>query len=223
VLGVAVYIGMERITASGYPPVAALLIAIVIAIIPFETAALLVARRRSSARGETLIPYRLRLGARTYAWLIPALVLAAVAGSVVLSPVDAALQSNLFAGLPSWFKTPIDPSNTTAYSRSAWIVTLAAYMVLNCVVGPIVEELYFRGFLLPRMERFGRWAPLLNACLFSLYHFWLPWAFLSRVAAVAPYIYAVRWRRNIYIGMAVHILLNSIGGTLVVAQIASQL
>jgi uncharacterized protein len=222
-LGVAVYIAVEQVTGGGgYPPVAALLVAIVVAIIPFEISALLVAQRRAHARKESLIPYRSPLAWRTYAWLVPVLLLAAVAASVILTPADAGLQTYMFGRLPAWFKAPIDPSNPTLYSRQAWVVTLTAYMILNSVVGPVVEEFYFRGFLLPRMERFGRWAPLLNACLFSLYHFWLPWAFLSRVGAVAPYIYAVRWRRNIYVGMAVHILLNTIGGGLVVAQIASR-
>jgi membrane protease YdiL (CAAX protease family) len=73
------------------------------------------------------------------------------------------------------------------------------------------------------MERFGRWAPLLNATLFSLYHFWSPWQLLSRIAAVAPFVYAVRWRRNVYLGMAVHCSLNAIGGLLVVASVAQRL
>jgi hypothetical protein len=37
--------------------------------------------------------------------------------------------------------------------------------LLNGVIGPVVEELYFRGFLLPRMEGLGRWAPLVNVTL----------------------------------------------------------
>jgi membrane protease YdiL (CAAX protease family) len=73
------------------------------------------------------------------------------------------------------------------------------------------------------MDRFGRWAPLINVTLFSLYHFWAPWQFLSRVAAVGPFAYAVWWRRNVYLGMVVHIMLNTIGGGLVVVNIAGRL
>lgn len=216
------YVATEHvIEGAGYPPIAALLMAVAVAIIPIEIGTLLIARRGAKARSETLVPYRERLPWRSAAWLVPVLLLAAVFGSVLLTPVDAALLNHVFGGLPKWFQLPIDASHADAYSRSAWIITLAAYMLLNGLAGPIVEELYFRGWLLPRMERFGRWAPLLNAGLFSLYHFWLPWGFLSRVASVAPYIYAVRWRRNIYLGIAVHVLLNTIGGLLIVAQIAS--
>ena len=43
------------------------------------------------------------------------------------------------------------------------------------IIGPTVEELYFRGPLLPRIDRLGAWAPVLNSGLFALYHFWSPW------------------------------------------------
>ena len=81
---------------------------------------------------------------------------------------------------------PIDPDRVGDYSREAWLVTLAAYLVLNGFVGPIVEELYFRGYLLPRMEWMGRWAPLVNVSLFSLYHFWSPWQIVGRILGLRP-------------------------------------
>lgn len=96
-------------------------------------------------------------------------------------------------------------------------------MVLNVFAGPMVEELYFRGYLLPRMTRYGRWAPLLNVTLFSLYHFWSPWSFLSRIAGVTPFAYAVWWKRNVYLGMAVHIALNAIGTATIIALVSSRL
>ena len=65
----------------------------------------------------------------------------------------------------------------------------------------------------------GRWAPLVNVGLFSLYHFWTPWNFLSRVLLLAPMVYLVWWKRNIYIGMIAHCLLNLIGTTVLFAQL----
>ncbi len=93
-------------------------------------------------------------------------------------------------------------------------------------VGPVVEELYFRGYLLPRMSQFGRWAPLVNVVLFSLYHFWSPWQLLSRIAGIAgiaPLAYAVRWKENVYLGVAVHVALNTISVATVVAIMAGKL
>ena len=102
-------------------------------------------------------------------------------------------------------------------------MTLAAYFVLNGVVGPVVEELYFRGYLLPRMERLGRWAPLINVSLFSLYHFWSPWQVMARILGLGPMVYAVRWKRNVYLGMVVHCALNSLGVLLVAAVVMRRL
>ncbi len=80
------------------------------------------------------------------------------------------------------------------------------------VILPLVEELYFRGFLLPRMERLGFWAPVLNVALFSVYHLWAPSLtdqFL-RVAGYLPVVFLVWWKRDIRIAIVVHCSLDGI-------------
>ena len=79
--------------------------------------------------------------------------------------------------------------------------------IFGAVVGPTVEELYFRGFLLPRMGYAWKWAPLLHSFLFGLYHVWTPWMFLTRTVGMLPLIYAVQ-RRNLNLGIVTHILIN---------------
>ena len=113
-------------------------------------------------------------------------------------------------------------ASTTIPLRS-WIVTLCAFFVLNGVIGPVVEELYFRGFLLPRMERLGRWAPLVNATLFSIYHFWSPWQLVARILGIGPMVYAVWWKRNVYLGMAVHCALNTLAVVLTASAVLSRI
>ena len=92
--------------------------------------------------------------------------------------------------------------------------------VMNIAV-PIVEELYFRGYLLPRMARWGNWAPLINVVLFSLYHFWLPWETLNRIITLLPIVFVVQWKRNIYLSILVHCLLNTIGSIGLLALVLS--
>ena len=41
------------------------------------------------------------------------------------------------------------------------------------------------------MNTLGKWAPFINAILFSLYHFFTPWQNLTRIVALLPYIYVV--------------------------------
>jgi membrane protease YdiL (CAAX protease family) len=76
---------------------------------------------------------------------------------------------------------------------------------------PIVAELYFRGFLLPRMSRFGKFAPLINTILFSIYHLFTPWQIITRIIGITPMVYSVWINKDIKIGMIVHCMLNITG------------
>jgi hypothetical protein len=80
------------------------------------------------------------------------------------------------------------------------------------VIGaPAVEELYFRGFLLPRLpEKLGWGAPLVHSLLFALYHIWSPWMFLARTVALLPLIFVVRWKKNLLLAILAHWLINAI-------------
>jgi len=165
------------------------------------------------------VPYRRPLPLRDWAWLVPALVLLAFIGFGVSMAVEPAVIDALFGWLPDWFVRPVDVDRLTDFSRDAWLVTLAAYLVLNGFIGPVVEELYFRGYLLPRMEWMGRWATLINVSLFSLYHFWSPWQIVGRILGFGPTVYAVHWKENVYLGMVVHCTLNTLGVILVAGLI----
>jgi len=90
-------------------------------------------------------------------------------------------------------------------------VTFLVGLVVNGFALPIVEELYFRGHLLPRIDRFGKWAPLINICLFSLYHFWTPWQVISRIVLLLPWVYTVWHKRNILLIIITHCAANTLG------------
>ena len=211
------------IETAGFPPIAALLVAIVVVLLPFELGVILRASRDRPGGIRSVIPYRRPLPLRDWLWLVPVLIVAEFVGFGLSMAIEPTVINNLFGWLPDWFVRPIDPDLVGTYSRGAWLVTLAAYLVLNGFVGPIVEELYFRGYLLPRMAWMGRWAPLVNASLFSLYHFWSPWQLLGRILALAPTVYAVRWKENIYLGMVVHCTGNVLGIILIGSLILSRI
>jgi membrane protease YdiL (CAAX protease family) len=213
------------VEAAGYPPLASLLLAIVLVIIPFELAVIVRASQREWPEAGWLasVAYRMPMRALDWATLVPALLVAGIVGFGLLSLIEQPIRDGLFGWLPVWFVEPVPVDSVNQYSASAWTVTLIGYAALNVIAGPITEELYFRGYLLPRMSQFGRWAPLLNVALFSLYHFFSPWQFLSRIAGVAPFAYAVWWKRNVYLGMAVHVLLNGIGTATIIALVLSRL
>jgi membrane protease YdiL (CAAX protease family) len=207
------------VEAAGFPPIAALLAAITLVLLPFELGVLLWAGRSRDDTIWSVVAYRRPMRRRDWLWLVPALVILEFVGFGVSMALEPAVIDALFGWLPDWFVRPIDIDRIGDYTREAWLWTLGAYLVVNGFVGPIVEELYFRGYLLPRMEWMGRWAPLVNVSLFSLYHFWSPWQIIGRILGLGPTVYAVRWKENIYLGMVIHCTGNTLGVILVTSLV----
>ena len=115
-----------------------------------------------------------------------------------------------------------DLSQYKGFDQPVLRLTFLVYLVVNGLALPIIEELYFRGYLLPKLERYGKWAPLINLSLFSLYHFWAPWGTISRILWLLPWVYVVWRKRNIYLIMITHITINVIGSLLTWGLILSQ-
>jgi len=111
-----------------------------------------------------------------------------------------------------------DPTQFASYS-GVQVLALLYVLTLGILV-PVVEELYFRGYLLPRMEGYARvWAPLVNAVLFSVYHFFSPWENLVRIVALLPVVYLVWGKKDIRFGIFTHVLSNMIGGVIILAAV----
>ena len=94
------------------------------------------------------------------------------------------------------------------YSEGALLLTCAGYFVLNVIIGPVIEELFFRGFLTSKLSRYGNFAPLITTVLFSLYHLWLPFNNLFRISAFLPAALIARRKKNIHITIVFHCLCN---------------
>ena len=94
------------------------------------------------------------------------------------------------------------------YFKGAVLVAVMISFLSITLIVPIIEELYFRGFLLARMQRFGVMSVFLNSLLFAIYHFWSPWLILTRFIALTPLFYVVYKRKSIWIGILVHCLSN---------------
>ncbi|MFC2030912.1 lysostaphin resistance A-like protein [Chloroflexota bacterium] len=206
----------------GAPSFMALLLAIALVLIPFELGYLLhKGKKRNGAFSlEGIVLYRQPMPWWQYIVLsVPLFLWAGLAMTVVSPAIDSFLIDSLFAWLADWFFIAGFAENLEQYTRSALILTAILNVVLNGLAGPIVEELYFRGYLLPRMARLGRWAPLVNSLLFSFYHSFTPWQNVGRLLAFVPLYYAVWWKRNIYLGMIVHCAGNLVGALMMLALV----
>jgi uncharacterized protein len=131
--------------------------------------------------------------------------------TAVIAPLEllvtAPLAQQLHAHLPAYFDWS-DLDQLRSYSKGIVLMTCIAYVLLNGIIGPIIEELFFRGYLTSGIRRYGKWAPLIITVLFSLYHLWLPFNNLFRIAIFLPAAYAAWKHTNIFLSIGFHCLCN---------------
>ena len=94
-------------------------------------------------------------------------------------------------------------------------------LAFNGVAGPITEELYFRGHLLPRLERYGRWAPVINTVLFAIYHFFSPWRYPAIILGFLPITWMAWRKRSVSVSIAAHMTINMVTVLLLAAGLAT--
>ena len=128
------------------------------------------------------------------------------------APVSAFLADRVFFWLPpyllpSW-EAPVAPA------QGLVLFALLAKLVFEGLAFPILEEAYFRGFLLPRMGYLGVLAPAASALLFAVWHFWQPYNWPLIFLLVLVNAYVAWWKRNIFIAMLLHCSANTIGAAL---------
>jgi uncharacterized protein len=198
---------------GGYPALMASLLAILVILIPFELGYLLYQGQKRTGRLSLkgVVLYREPIPLWQYFIFVPLLLGWILAAFVALSPLDNYFIRTLFSWLPTWSTSSTPLADMAQNSPSALLVTFWVGLALNGIAGPLVEELYFRGYLLPRIPSRRGWAPLINVILFSLYHFFSPWQNVTRIVALIPLVYAVAWKRNIYLSIFTHCILNTLG------------
>jgi hypothetical protein len=86
-------------------------------------------------------------------------------------------------------------------------------------VGGVTQELYHRGFLLPRAAYLGQVAVPMNAALFAVAHLGAPWAWPFFFLGSVFWAWAVyRWR-SIQLGLAGHIGMLGLGWIMMTAML----
>jgi hypothetical protein len=210
----AVYFAIApAVMKAGYPSLMALLLCILVILLPVELGILLYEGRKLNGRWslQGVVLNREPIPLWQYLVFVPPLLVWAAAAFILLTPVDAYFIRTLFAWMPAWATSSLSLASVTQYSHGAFLLPAVMAFILNGILGPVVEELYFRGFLLPRIPASRTWAPLINVLLFSLYHLFSPWQNITRILALIPLVYVVSWKRNLYLSMITHCLLNTLG------------
>jgi membrane protease YdiL (CAAX protease family) len=210
--------------ALGMPAILGLLVGIALVIIPIELGYLLYQGRLKSGGWSVwaVVDYREPMPARRLAlWAVPLVAWFILMLFLSVAVLDERIADGLFAWYPESVREFASLEGGTTYATWVVVTVFAAALAINGILGPVVEELYFRGHLLPRIDRFGRGAPVLNAVLFSLYHFWTPWQNIGRILGLLPWIYTVWRKRSLALSMAIHISVNCIFLLLMLAAISA--
>ncbi|MBB5917021.1 hypothetical protein BJY24_005933 [Nocardia transvalensis] len=201
-------IGEPFADAIGYPHFAGWAVALCTVLLPILAGLLWLGYRRNGRPAlHGVLHYTGRPVARRrlVAMVVPLILWMIILG-YALAPVNTFFLDHLFTWLPY---ADAGSNGTNAYlhgySHATTLTTMLTCLPLTGFALPLIEELYFRGFLLPRIAHLGRRAPVLNTVLFSLYHLWSPWAFVSRVLFTFPG-YWLAWRhRDIRISIGMHV------------------
>jgi membrane protease YdiL (CAAX protease family) len=136
-----------------------------------------------------------RIGGKIWWW---ALLFTALSGVVNALPIDPT------GPLPRDLPKAILTDRVENYFHGNWIGF--AMLALNAFLAPIVEELVFRGLLLPRTRAlFGKGNVVANGTLFTLFHLHQPWSMpATLIDGIVDQAYP-SWRfRSTWMGIITH-------------------
>jgi membrane protease YdiL (CAAX protease family) len=196
---------------SGTPPLLAFLLAVMLVDLPLLLGVLLVEGKKLNGRFslEGVVLYREEVSWKTFALVSLGTFVVVYVVMTVTTPPSDLLRENVFCWLPDWIFLE-EQTQYQDYPESVLLVTLTLQLILTGVALPWIEELYFRGYLLPRLSRYGRWAPLLGGFLFGLYHVWQLYAFPTVFLLGAALGYVVWWKGDVRISIGLHVFANSL-------------
>jgi len=198
---------------SGYPLFFTLVLANIIVLLPSELLILIYfgykKNKRFSIKG--IIPYRKSMPNKNLVLWIIILVAYGYVINMVIFPISGMLKKFLTWMPEVVFSAESDvitSTNFQLYSSTVLITVLIATLLINAILIPIIEELYFRGYLLPRTSRFGKITAILNASLWAIYHIWAPWTIIANLIIFTPIAYVVMKKKDVRLSIFAHMIAN---------------
>jgi membrane protease YdiL (CAAX protease family) len=210
ILLTAVFIALKPLVARiGYPPLLAFILAVLLVDIPFQLGIMYYQGKKLDGRYslQGVVLYREKTPWLQFLIIFLVGVVLLFGLATLATPVNSFLSQQLFFWLPNWIFMN-DAAQYEAYSQSTLLISFTLFLIVTGIALPLVEELYFRGFLMPRISRFKAWTPILSALLFALYHVWQLFDFTAVFLSGLVFAFVVWWKRDVRLGISLHVLAN---------------
>ena len=195
----------------GFPPQFGMLLAIILLALPLLLLHLFKVKKQENQKSIfSLNGFTNKLPAWKLILYSVGLVIFAFVVWSITAPLNKVITEKLFYWLPGWFTV----QDFAGYDKSKIGTTLLLNLLFNGILAPYIEELYFRGYLLARMNAWGKYAFVINTLLFSLYHFWQPIIFITLVLSLLPMTFLVWKTKDLRLSILTHCFLNLTGAIL---------
>lgn len=221
IIATAYYVLIPSVVDMGYPNMIALVIVCIFVLIPLLLGILYYSSKKEYGvfSLSKAIKYKQPIAKKHYLWLVPLLLVWAGGVFTLLKPLDEFIKTTFFGWIPEKF---ILSGDFTSLAKPQLLISFILVFLFVGILAPIVEEIYFRGFLYPKMEWMGKASSIVHALLFSLYHFWSPWQMITRFIAIFPFCYVAYKTKNIKVAIIVHCLLNVFGDAMMIFMLYLQ-
>ena len=148
------------------------------------------------------------------AWTLAGVLLLLGMGlSMAMGPANRALASVPGFAPPAWWpasSNPLTPVNSAADAFPDIHLTgnflfVLVYFLTTLVFNIFGEEIYYRGYLLPRMQGvFGQWAWIANGVLFTLKHVYQRWLYPGILVGGLAFAFAAGPMGSLPLAMVFH-------------------
>lgn len=210
------HIGIPLLREAGLSWLSAFGLALGVPLLGLVFASIVAYRREGNAWTTAALRERFRLqrmNRTDWVWTLGLLGWTALSFFALSSTSRWLASLPLFAP-PDWIPPAFDPRLRVADSggllaASSWMYLSAAAFWLINVVG---EELWWRGYILPRQElAHGKQAWLIHGLLWTAFHAFFPWNLLSILPIALALSYVAQARQSTWPGIIVHAIANAVG------------